>query len=153
MSSNKKPVNNVVPLAFSHDTKGEYTPDNIQSMQKPLAMVNNLYTDRSGHMSCGVWSSTKGKWWFDQGENAEEFCVLISGKVRMVADGIDELDGGVHEFKAGDAFIIPVGFRGTWETVEDVKKFYCVFEKQVANSSVQPHPTSSSGAEQHDSKL
>ena len=50
MSANKKPVNNVVRLPFSHDPKGEYTPDNIQSAQKPLAMVNNLYTDRSGHM-------------------------------------------------------------------------------------------------------
>ncbi|EFC50428.1 predicted protein [Naegleria gruberi] len=104
-------------------------------------MVNNIYTDRSGHMSCGVWSSTKGKWWFDQGDNAEEFCCLISGKVRLVADG--EISEGVQEFSAGDAFIIPVGFRGTWETVEDVKKFYCVFEKKVANSSVVPHPTSS----------
>lgn len=135
--SSSRPVNNVVPIPYAHDTKGEYHPENILE-NNPLAMVNNIYTDRSGHLSIGVWSSTKGRWWFDQGENAEEFCYLLTGKVRMVADGIDQQAGGVQEFKAGDAFVIPVGFRGTWETVEDVKKFYCVFEKKVANSQVVP---------------
>jgi uncharacterized cupin superfamily protein len=28
--------------------------------------------------------------------------------------------------KGGDAFIIPPGFKGTWETVEKVKKHYVI---------------------------
>ena len=29
-------------------------------------------------------------------------------------------------YKAGDAFLIPKGFKGAWETVEAVKKFYVI---------------------------
>jgi uncharacterized protein len=49
----------------------------------------------------------------------DELCVLLAGKVRITyADGESQL------YEAGDAFVIPCGFRGTWETVEPVRKFY-----------------------------
>ncbi len=34
--------------------------------------------------------------------------------------------GKVEEYRAGDAFVIPKGFKGAWETVEAVKKFYVI---------------------------
>ena len=37
-------------------------------------------------------------------------------------------DGKAQEFKTGDAFIIPAGFEGTWETIEPVRKWYAIFE-------------------------
>ena len=37
-------------------------------------------------------------------------------------------DGIAETFVTGDAFIIPKGFTGTWETVEAVKKWYVIFE-------------------------
>jgi uncharacterized protein len=46
-------------------------------------------------------------------------CVLLAGKVRIT----DE-DGESQTYEAGDAFVIPRGFRGIWETVEPVRKFY-----------------------------
>lgn len=29
---------------------------------------------------------------------------------------------------AGDQFVIPAGFRGTWETIETCRKIYVIFE-------------------------
>jgi uncharacterized protein len=36
--------------------------------------------------------------------------------------------GGRMSFGAGDAFLIPAGFTGTWEVVEDCSKIYAIFE-------------------------
>ncbi len=69
----------IVRLPYAHKKEGEYTPENIVQGQ-PSAMVNNLYTDPTGHFSSGVWSSTQGKWTFEQ-KDSEEFCYLLEGKV------------------------------------------------------------------------
>jgi len=31
-------------------------------------------------------------------------------------------------FAAGDAFVIPAGFTGTWEVLDDCAKIYAIFE-------------------------
>jgi uncharacterized cupin superfamily protein len=51
----------------------------------------------------------------------DEFCYILEGRVRLT-----DAAGKVEEYKAGDAFMIPAGFKGTWETVEAVKKFYVI---------------------------
>jgi hypothetical protein len=48
---------------------------------------------------------------------------MTHGKVRITA-----LDGRVHQFSAGDSFVVPAGFEGTWEVVEDCVKLYAIFE-------------------------
>ena len=114
----------IIKLPYTHDTKGEYTPENIVR-GKPTAMVKNLYTDPTGHFSTGVWASSPGKWNFEQ-TGSEEFCYLIEGKAIL-----EDVEGRITRFEKGDAFVIPVGFKGSWETVEPLKKFYAVFEKQI----------------------
>ena len=39
--------------------------------------------------------------------------------------------GKVEEYEAGNAFVIPKGFRGVWETVEAVKKFYVIHQPKA----------------------
>jgi uncharacterized cupin superfamily protein len=114
----------IVRLPYSHRTQGEYTPENIVTGE-PKAMVNNIYVDPTGHFNAGVWSSTEGKWTFEQ-KDSEEFCYILEGKVRLTGD-----DGHSEEFQAGDAFIIPIGFKGSWETISAVRKYYTTFEKNV----------------------
>jgi len=36
--------------------------------------------------------------------------------------------GGRWEFAAGEGFVVPAGFTGTWEVIEDCTKFYAIFE-------------------------
>jgi uncharacterized cupin superfamily protein len=87
----------------------------------PRTRVSNQYADGSQQFFCGVWSSTSGKWRIRYTEH--EFCVLFEGRVRIESSG-----GERHEFRAGDAFVVPAGFEGTWEVVEPCKKWYAVFE-------------------------
>src|SRR5258708_23463060 len=83
--------------------------------------VSNQYADGSQQFFCGVWSSTSGKWRIRYTEH--ELCVLFEGRVR-----IESISGERHEFRAGDAFVVPSGFEGTWEVGEPGKKWNAGFE-------------------------
>jgi hypothetical protein len=50
-----------------------------------------------------------------------EFCHIISGEVVL-----QRIGGKRRRFRKGDAFIIPAGFEGTWETVKKVRKHYVI---------------------------
>lgn len=88
----------------------------------PEQRVANYFTDPSGQFFAGRWSSTRGKWRVRYTEN--ELCVMMAGRVVLTAD-----DGAVSSFGAGDAFVIPAGFSGTWEVIVDCTKIYAIFEK------------------------
>ena len=91
----------------------------------PTTGVQNYFTDGTGQFFSGIWESSPGKWRVSYTEN--EFCAIISG--RCVVTGAD---GRPEAFKAGDAFVIPAGFEGTWETVELLRKWYAIFEARKA---------------------
>ena len=88
----------------------------------PQQSVSNYFSDTSGQFFAGRWSSTRGKWRVRYSEN--ELCVLTSGKIVLTGD-----DGAVNSFGAGDAFVVPAGFSGTWEVLVDCTKIYAIFEK------------------------
>jgi hypothetical protein len=88
----------------------------------PQQTVSNYFTDSTGQFFAGRWSSTRGKWRVRYTEN--ELCVMTAGRVVLTAD-----DGAAFSFGAGDAFVIPAGFSGTWEVLVDCTKIYAIFEK------------------------
>ncbi|NNM47206.1 cupin domain-containing protein [Knoellia sp. DB2414S] len=49
----------------------------------------------------------------------DEVCVMLEGRVALV----DE-DGRRREFGAGEAFFVPRGFSGVWETLEPSRKVF-----------------------------
>ncbi len=49
----------------------------------------------------------------------DEVCVMLEGRVALV----DE-EGGRREFGAGEAFFVPRGFSGVWETLEPSRKVF-----------------------------
>jgi uncharacterized cupin superfamily protein len=88
---------------------------------KPTHTVWNYFTDPSQQFFAGRWSSTRGKWRVRYTEN--ELCVMTAGKVVIEGES-----GERNTFVAGDAFVIPAGFAGTWEVLEDCSKVYAIFE-------------------------
>jgi uncharacterized protein len=88
----------------------------------PTTTTRNYFTDVTGSFFSGVWESTAGKWAIDYTEN--EFVYLVAGRVRLTA-----ADGTVESFEPGSAFVIPAGFKGSWESLDPVRKYYAVFEK------------------------
>jgi uncharacterized cupin superfamily protein len=87
---------------------------------RPVLTTRNYYADGSQQFFCGVWSSTEGRWRVSYSEH--EFCSLLEGHVRLVSD-----DGSVSDFQAGDSFVIPAGFSGTWETLTACRKLYAIY--------------------------
>ncbi len=87
----------------------------------PVTTTANHYADAANRFFAGVWSSGTGTWRIDYTEH--EFCHLLAGRVRLTSD-----DGGVWEFGPGDAWVIPAGFHGTWETLEPARKHYAVYD-------------------------
>ena len=48
----------------------------------------------------------------------EQVCVILEGRVHLTG-----LQGKSKEFGADSTFVLPAGFKGTWETPEAVKRF------------------------------
>jgi len=87
----------------------------------PELQVRNFFSDATQQFFAGRWSATRGKWRVRYTEN--ELCVLTAGSVV-----IESASGERSRFGPGDAFVIPAGFTGTWEVVEDCAKIYAIFE-------------------------
>ena len=51
-------------------------------------------------------------------------------EVRRLLARLEALDddGRAERFGPGDTFVIPAGYRGTWETVEPVRKLYVIYQ-------------------------
>jgi uncharacterized cupin superfamily protein len=87
----------------------------------PELRVQNHYTDGTQQFFAGRWAATRGKWRVRYTEN--ELCVMTAGRVV-----IESSSGERSTFGPGDAFVVPAGFSGTWEVLEDCAKIYAIFE-------------------------
>ncbi|MBV9343379.1 MAG: DUF861 domain-containing protein [Gammaproteobacteria bacterium] len=88
---------------------------------QPELEVRNFFTDPSQQFFAGRWAASRGKWRVRYTEH--ELCVMTAGRVVIESDS-----GQRSTFAAGDAFIVPAGFSGTWEVLEDCAKIYAIFE-------------------------
>lgn len=113
-------VPRIVRIGANPPTPEEGMPSAVLSGD-PRTRTLNYYTAPDERFFAGVWESTPGKWRVSYTEN--EFVALLAGRVVLTADG-----GPAETFAAGDAFVIPAGFAGTWETVEPVRKLYAIYQ-------------------------
>jgi uncharacterized protein len=90
----------------------------------PEHRVWNYFTDATQTFFAGRWSGTRGTWRVRYTEN--ELCVMTAGRVVITSDV-----GERSTFGPGDAFVIPAGFSGTWEVLEDCSKVYAIFEPRA----------------------
>jgi uncharacterized protein len=87
----------------------------------PEQQTRNFFIDATGQFFAGTWESTPGKWRVRYTET--EFCHITRGSVYIE----DESGRGVA-FRAGDSFVVPAGFAGTWYVKEPTSKLYVIFE-------------------------
>lgn len=87
----------------------------------PRQVVWNAYRDPAGRFFAGLWQSETGKWRIRYTE--EEYCHVLEG-VSVITDE----EGRAVTVSAGDRFVIPRGFAGTWEVVEPTRKIYVIYE-------------------------
>lgn len=91
---------------------------------KPQQSLWNRFQDSSKQMLSGTWECTEGKWQADYSAKSE-FCHILAGKVVLTDEA-----GMASTFAAGDSFVIPKGFVGTWEVLEKVRKLYVIVTPQ-----------------------
>ena len=77
------------------------------------------FASPDGGLVAGTWVSTPGKW--HAFTDRDEFCMILSGHCALIAE-----DGNRQEFRTGDAFLIPNGFRGYWEVIETTTKHFVI---------------------------
>lgn len=79
-------------------------------------------------LDCGVWHCEPGAWRIDfseePGKTREEFFHVLEGRLRITSSA-----GEAREFGPGQACLIPAGFKGTFEVLEPVKKYYVMIDK------------------------
>jgi uncharacterized cupin superfamily protein len=90
----------------------------------PRQTISNYFSDSTGQFHAGRWSSTRGKWRIRYSES--EFCCLTKGRVALENNA-----GERWEFGPGQAFVVPSGFEGSWEVIEECTKFYAIFEART----------------------
>ena len=116
-----------MPAPFLMTTKGKGAPKVEKGKPDPAKLLKGKYLTQTwnhwegenNRLYCGIWESTPGKVKVDYSE--WEFCHFIEGKAILTNE-----DGKSWTLRKGDAFIIPAGFKGTWETVKKVRKHYVI---------------------------
>lgn len=116
-------VNAPSPLRLEAQGPGEDSPIRPERLREgqPQPRTWNGYTDPSGQFFAGQWAAEAGRWEVVYEAHEEEFCVLLEGEVRLT-----DAAGRVQHFRAGDAFVVPGGFRGEWCNLTPVRKHYAI---------------------------
>ncbi len=93
----------------------------------PMRTTWNHYTNASGEVFAGIWSSEPGSWRIAMGPTEDELFFVTAGRCRLIAD-----DGHALECAAGQSLLIPAGFSGVFEVVEAMTKHYMIVERREA---------------------
>ncbi|HTY49743.1 MAG TPA: cupin domain-containing protein [Steroidobacteraceae bacterium] len=98
-----------------------FLPPEKRLAGNPKQSVWVQYTDPSGRFMTGIWHSEVGRWKVAYTE--EEYCHIMAG-VSVLTDTA----GKALTVKAGEDFVVPRGFVGTWEVVEPTTKRFVVYD-------------------------
>ena len=126
-----KNINDVIDFA-ANKAECEYSTVPVELITMGIAghavkeiktEILNHYTDPTEQFFAGIWQSSVGAKSVSYTE--VEVCVILEGRVRLT-----DLAGNAKEFGAGSTFVLPASFKGTWETLEAVKKIYVILQSK-----------------------
>ena len=80
---------------------------------------------RPGQLDAGVWECEPNRHVIEAAPYDEFVCLLL-GRV-----DVEEDQGAVETFKAGDSFMMPRGCKCTWDVKEAVRKPYVVLTAEA----------------------
>ena len=114
----------VLLLSDASTSEDYFLPAEKLIQGNPKQSVALHYSDPTKQFVVGVWRSEPGKWHVKYTE--EEYCRMLEGKSIIICES-----GPAVTLVAGDEFVVPAGFVGTWEVVETTTKRFVIFEKQA----------------------
>ncbi|MBX9718057.1 MAG: cupin domain-containing protein [Microbacteriaceae bacterium] len=81
----------------------------------------DLWSDSAdGTVDVGIWQASVGVFSATR-DGFHEVCYIIAGRATLVDEVGNEVD-----VTAGDLFVTPSGWRGTWHVHEDVRKVFVI---------------------------
>ena len=90
----------------------------------PSQGAANLFSDPGGQFHCGIWQAEPATWRVNYSEH--EYCLMLEGQILIREDG-----GAETLVAAGDSFVVPAGFAGTWQVLAKARKVYVIFEPKT----------------------
>jgi uncharacterized cupin superfamily protein len=118
-------IHQILDLSTAFEPTEQYRPAPERLISgDPLQQIGNTYSSPCGRFSSGIWECTPGHWRVNYSEY--EYCEIISG-----LSVLHDAQGGQKVLKAGDRFVIPAGFVGSWEVRETCRKRYVIFDDQA----------------------
>lgn len=109
-------------------------PVNLQPYVPPLTDYNSpsagwseaefrcFVAEQQGRATIGYWTGAPGEVSFDAWPYTE-VCSILSGQV-----GLRDALGRVARFGAGEGFVVPKGWRGSWLTLQPSTKIFIAIE-------------------------
>lgn len=93
----------------------------------PRQTVTEIFRSPDGRYVAGIWTCRVGAFRIDF--EHDEFIHLIEGAVTTT-----DASGHARSYRAGDAFVAPRGWSGTWTVTEPVKKHYTCYTAPEAGA-------------------
>ena len=119
-------IDQILDFAQSSAAAEHYRPAPEKVLKgDPAQSVTNHYGSPCGQFNVGIWEGAVGQWTINYTEH--EYCDILQG-VSIIRDA----EGNGKTVRTGDRFVIPAGFSGTWEVLEDCRKVYVIFEQAKA---------------------
>ncbi|MFM0738844.1 cupin domain-containing protein [Paraburkholderia xenovorans] len=111
-------IQNIVDFAQPAKETVEYMPKAEAVLAgDPAQIVHTHFASPCGQLAAGIWEGARGEWAVNFTEN--EYCEILEG-VSVIRDA----HGTAKTVRAGDRFLIPAGFKGTWEVLEPCRKIF-----------------------------
>ncbi len=118
-------IENIVDFSTTNTEAERFRPAPEKVLKgDPEQVIHKHYDSPCGQMNAGVWEGAVGQWTVNYTEH--EYCEILQG-VSVLRDK----EGNAKTLRAGDRFVIPAGFKGTWEVLEPCRKIYVVFEQKA----------------------
>lgn len=115
------PVKTNVDFPAKQSQSAGYWPERSCILSgRPEQTATYVYESPDKLFAAGIWTCRPGKFRIDFGR--DEFIHLLEGVVTVTDAG-----GTAKTYRAGDAFVTPKGFSGTWDVIEAVKKHFTYY--------------------------
>jgi uncharacterized cupin superfamily protein len=117
-----KTIQDIKTVATDGVAVESYLPDAAKIVSgEPKQNVWNSFSSPDNKFHTGIWDAQAGEWKIAYTE--DEFCFILEGESE-----ITDAQGASKTVQAGDQFVIPAGFSGTWRVPSYCKKIYVIYE-------------------------
>ncbi|WP_455373716.1 cupin domain-containing protein [Limibacillus halophilus] len=115
------PIQDIILFGPDRPEPFEDKPDPSRVLAgAPSGLIWNYHQSADQKLLAGILGLTPGK--TSVAYDFPEFGVVTQGRARLADES-----GAERELAPGDAFVIPAGFKGSWESLEPTEKHYCIY--------------------------